>query len=617
MKRGFWEKILLIDLSKRKTRLIPIPEDEVKGYFGGSGIGAKLMYEMKNLSKNPFSPSTPLMFFPGLFTGTPVPGANRTSICTLSPQTGLWTEATLGGYFGGEIKYAGYDGIVIIGKAKEPVYLFIENDEVEILPAKHLWGRNTGETHDMIREETEDDAKIGCIGIAGEKMSRIATIIFEGALGRAAGRSGTGAVMGSKNLKGIAVRGTKGIRVYDENGLMEDILKFYSERGELFGEFKKYGTAGSIAILELVGDTPIKAFLPGEWREGANKIDGRTLHSTYTVRDQACLNCPVYCTNLINIKESRYGAITGHAPEYETLAALGALCLNDDLESILYANTLCNRYGLDTISVGVALSMLMEGYEKGLITKKGTDGLEMRWGDAESMIKMIHKMGKREGIGKILSDGVVRAAKRLGRGFDKLAVHVKGLEVPMHDPRPFISMALNYAVAPRGADHMEGMTFSADLGLSMPDIGFEGIPSDGLSPENKALNNFRMHNLLTLYNALGICKFFVRSRLGPTLLNTWLKHVTGWSFSNKKLMSLGERIFNLKRLINHRLGARKRDDWLPERFFTVPRREDIPPVSPADLQRMLKEYYQLRGWTGEGIPSRKKMRELGIKPVRV
>lgn len=615
MSKGFFGRILFIDLSRRKNRLIDLKDEDYKDYLGGSGIGAKLIYEIKKLSRDPFKPSNPLMLLPGLFTGTPVPGANRTSICTISPQTGLWTEATLGGYFGGEIKYAGYDGIFITGRAEKPVYLWIENDEVEICPAEHIWGRDTIEADELIRQETDDDAKVGCIGIAGEKMSKIANIIFEGFLGRAAGRSGTGTVMGSKNLKGIAIKGTRGIKVYNSDALREDILRFYSERVELFGEFKKYGTSGSVANLEYIGDTPIKGFLPGEWREGANKIDGRAIHSAYDVRDHACLSCPVYCTNLIDIKDSRYGSLSGHAPEYETLAALGALCMNDDIESILYANHLCNRYGLDTISTGVTIAMLIEGYEKGFITKRETDGLELRWGDPDIILKLIHKMGKREGMGRILADGVVDAAKRLGKKFHDLAVHVKGLEVPMHDPRPFISMGLNYAVAPRGADHMEGMPFSVDLGLSIPDIGFHGIPSDGLSTQNKALNNFKMHNLLTLYNALGICKFFVRSKLGPTLLNTWIKDITGWRFSNKRLQRLGERIFNLKRMINHRLGARKRDDWLPIRFFKVPRRENIPPISPADFKKMLDEYYQLREWTREGIPSKKKMKELGIKPV--
>ena len=607
MPKGYVGKLLWVDLTSGKITTTPLDDATAKSFLGGSGLGAKLIRDRLKTIKGPLDPSNPLCFMPGLLCGTLVPGANRTTVCALSPATDAWGEARAGGAWAPMLKFAGYDGVIFTGKAKQPVYVWIENDRVEIRPADRVWGKGFFETDERLLAETHQDAIVAGIGQAGETLSRMACVMFEGRYARSAGRTGMGAVMGSKNLKAVVVRGTGGIAVADGAGLMQRVAAYGGKEKAAFKRNFHLGTTGGVVATEAVGDMPIRNFLGGRWAEKAERVSGQTMFQKYGKHERSCLSCPSNCTLVVDVP----GTAVGHAPEYETIGAFGSMCDCDQIEVIAHCNELCNDYGLDTISAGNTIAFAIEAFEKGLLSEAALDGIRPVWGDGEAIVQLLHKIGKREGIGELLADGTRPAAERIGKAAAEMLVEVKGVEIPMHDPRAFWSNALNYAVSNRGACHMEGVTFTVESGLPFPDLGYTA-PMDPYITDGKAELNMKMHDFMVLYDGLGICKFYIVVSYGPTILAEWLNYCTGWKVTPEELMRTGERIFNAKRLINVGRGLTRKDDYLPKRLLTVRQRDDIGPVDPEGMERMLNEYYRLRGWDANGAPTKARLKALRL-----
>ena len=624
-------RLLSLDLTTRHWEVSDIAEGEIRDYLLGSGLAAKIFHEEMDPKRDALDPASPLFIMNGLFTGTKVPAACKVSICGRSPLTGIWGESAAGGYWGAELKFAGYDGLIITGRAEEPVYIWIVDDKVVIRPAGHLWGLDTYETSERLRMETDPKAQVACVGPAGENLVRIAAVILGGREARAAGRTGMGALMASKNLKAIVVRGHGRPRYHDEERLTHSVRKANSSiRAKSIG-MSEFGTAGGVIGAEAVGDFPLKNWREGSWPEGAARISGQAMVESIFVEHYRCFGCPIGCGKKVKIASGPYAGTEGHGPEYETIAGFGGMCLNDDLSSIVAANDLCNRYGLDTISTSSAIAFAMEAYERGLITQEDTDGLRLIWcnGDelsrpliqwlpsrrevssGEAIVEMVRRIAYREGLGELLADGVRAAAQRLGGGAADFAVHVKGLEVPYHDPRAFTSMAVNYATAGRGACHLESLSYWPGYGIGTPGLDLPQ-PFDPHGSFGKAKIAYDYQNYVGVYNPLGLCKFIIKGGIGPELVAEWVNLALGWGWDAEEVMGIGERLFNLKRLINLRFGIGRRDDTLPKRLLAEPRPAGRAAGVLPRLSEMLGEYYQLRGWDEDGVPRREKLAELGL-----
>jgi aldehyde:ferredoxin oxidoreductase len=611
MKRfGWWGKLLEIDLNQRKTKVREISPEEMKIYSGGSGLAARILFDEFD-DYDPLSEEAPILFMAGLLTGTPVPSASRSTVCARSPLTGIWDESNVGGYWGAELKSAGWDGILVQGISKNPVYLYITDDGVEIRNASDLWGKDTFETEDSIRALTDAKAKVASIGPAGEKKILISAIMFDGKLGRAAGRGGMGAVMGSKNLKAIAVRGHQRVPVHDLSALKLLLKTEIPVIREKAAGMTKLGTAGGVQAVEAWGDLPIKNWRLGSWEEGAIKTTAQTWLPKTLASHHTCYGCPIRCSKLIRLDTGPYAGIYGHFPEYETLAGFGGNCLNDDVEVIMAANDLCNRYGLDTISASAGVAFAMELYEKGIISTSDTDGLEVLWGDANSILTLTRQMAEGKGFGKILGEGTRNAALKIGKNTIEYSIQVKGLEFAFHDPRAFTSMAANYATENRGACHLGALTYFLGRGIKVPDLGYTE-PPDALSNEGKGKIAYDMQNYMSIFNPMGLCKFLFLASVGPTQIAGWVRAVTGWDVSGDELMEMGQRLFSLKRMYNVRLGISRKDDTLPPRLMDHARPSGKSQGSLPHLGKMLDEYYKLRGWSEEGIPAPKTLEKLGL-----
>jgi len=611
MPYGYHGRLICCDLESGSRYIREIAEEEVRIFFLGSGLGALLLLEGLKQEADPLSPESPLLFLAGLLTGTFVPGACKASVVGRSPLTGIWNEATVGGFWGAELKATGFDGLFLTGRSPQPAYLYLHPGGLEIRPASHLWHLDCFQAAEAIRQETDPAARVGTIGPAAVNGSRLASIIFDGHHSRAAGRGGMGVLMASKNLKGIAVRGDRRPAISRPDPLRQSIRESLESLRLMGRNLSAYGTAGSLPLVEARGDLPIKNWQQGSWKEGANKISGQVIVARALKAHRTCFACPIRCAKEIELDQSEYGRIGGHGPEYETAAGFGPLCLNDHLESILAANDLCNRYGLDTISTSSAIAFAMEAREKGLLPRLSPSDPNLGWGNHRAMIETIHLIARRQGLGDLLADGVRAAAERIGPPSHDFAIHAKGLEIAYHDPRAFTCMAVNYATANRGGCHLESLSYFLGYGLIMPDLGYQE-PLDPHRMEGKAKLCYDLQNYMAVYNPLGMCKFIFRSGLGPNLLTYWVNQVTGWELESGELLHLGERLFNLKRMINLRLGIRRRHDGLPRRLLTQQRGSGAAATSLPDLDRVLPEYYALRGWDEEGIPLPERLRHLQL-----
>lgn len=609
---GYCQKILRIDLTSRTTEIDLLDEDFIQSYVGGGGMAAALLALEGRPDLAPLDPESPLVICAGPFTGTRVPSSGRHHIAAKSPQTGIFGEANVGGSWGVMLRKSGFDCLIVHGWSERPVYLWIHDEGVEYRDAGPIWGRDSYESAAWIKDETSGQAVVAVIGQAGERLAPIAAIPHIGNIVRAAARTGMGAVMGSKNLKAIAVWGRKNPSLADPEALSKSVKRKLTHIRDTTDTFSKYGTSGSVENYERIGNFPIKNWRGSHW-QGATDISGAAMHDTVLIGRKGCWRCPIACGRHVEVKDGPYAGLKGEGPEYESIGTLGGLCLVNDLKAICMANQLCNRYGLDTISAGATVAFAMEAFERGIITLKDTDGIDLTWGNAEALVEIIHKMGMREGIGEIMSRGSAAMARALGGTAQEFAIHVKGLEPSAHDPRRFFSQALNYATAARGACHNASWSHPYELSLTMPEIGIDQ-PQDAFQIEGKAEFTAKLQDLNSAMDCLVMCRF---AQVGGAVMTTdtveWLNLITGWDVDVNWLMNLGERVFNLKRVYNTDLGISRKDDFLPPRFMTLNREaEDLPNQLPP-IGALLSDYYQVRRWDETGIPTREKLYELGIQ----
>ncbi len=608
-------RYLRIDLTTGEIQLKSIVEADVRKYLLGSGYAAKLYAEELDSTLDPLDPRAPLYIFNGLLTGTFAPTGCRSSWCGRSPLTGIWNEANVGGHIGAELRAAGVDGVVLTGRADRPVYIYVhsglEGPIVEIRDANGIWGMDTFDAYDALLAQTDAKARAAVIGPAGEAQIPFAAILQGGRdHTRAAARGGMGAVLGSKRVKALVVLGAQKADYANANAFRTVVKELIPIIRQNQTGASRYGTTGGMTGTEMRGDLPIHNWAGGPFVEGAHALSGQVLRDKYVIKDTFCYACPIGCGKLIEIKVGPYAGVRGEAAEYETVAALGSMLDIADLEAVNRANEICNRVGVDTISTGGIIAYAFEAFENGLITIDACEGIPLEWGSVAALFKALELIAEQRGIGAILSQGVRAAAEHLGGGSATYAVHVKGLEIAFHDPRAFFSMAVSYATANRGGCHLEGLTYWPMYAIA-PDAWYP-TPYDRFSDAGAAAQAIAFQDYTGLFNPLGLCKFAGKVGALYERLPELLQAATGWDITFAELRQIGERLFNLKRTINLRLGITAADDTLPERLQT-PRPLGEAAGKIPDLARQLREYYALREWDAEGHPSKKKLAELGLK----
>jgi aldehyde:ferredoxin oxidoreductase len=602
---GYSGGILSVDLARRTHRVSPLPSELIERFIGGKGFGIKILYDELTPGCDPLSPGNIIVLAVGPMTGTLVPTSSRIVLATRSPLTGIWLDTNCGGTFGPELKRTGFDVVKITGKADSPVYLVIDDGEVRLEEAAPVWGKDAIQTNRWIKEAEGNDFRIACIGQAGEKRIPMAAVIAEG---RAFGRGGSGAVMGSKNLKAIAVRGSAGIRVHDHDEFLRENREAFNEiliNPDTGGTRPLYGTPAIYSHVREAGALPIRNFQGGGYPR-MEKVDEEAVLRELIEARYSCFGCPIGCGKLSVAKKGIFKGKRIDGPEYENLWSFGAQCGNTDLSAVLEAEYLCDSYGLDSISSGNAIGFTMECFEKGLLDDSEI-GFSAGFGDAKAMIELLHMIGKGEGIGELLGQGVRRAARKIGAGSEDFAMHVKGLELPAFDPRAVFGMGLAYATGDRGGCHLRSWTVGQEILESRDRI-------DPFSTEYKAELVATQQDWFSVLNSVGIC-FFATFALGPNQIAGLLYALTGVeSFSSvEKLMRIGERIYTLTRLFNLREGITGSDDSLPPRLLREPMPEGPAEGKTVPLAAMLSEYYRLRGWDEEGRPAHSKLVELGLE----
>jgi aldehyde:ferredoxin oxidoreductase len=609
--QGYMGKLLRVNLSDRSIREEPVDWTTARAFLGGAGLGTAIINSEVPGSADPLGPENKLLFMTGPLTATLYPTTARYEVCTKSPLTGTWLATSSAGWWARDMKMTGYDGVIVEGKSEAPVYLWIDDGRAELRDASHLWGMDSNETQEAIQAELGDGKiKVACIGPSGEKLILLACVMNDE--GRAAGRGGAGAVMGSKKLKAIAVRGTKRVAVADESRLREasKVLRGRIQGHPVVSQFTPYGTASLLEHSWASGDTPNRNWGKGEWREGCEAINGRTMAETILKPHAGCQNCFIRCARWIKIEDGPF-AMEGPGPEYETLAAFGTMLMNDDLKAVCWANDLCNRYGVDTISTGSAIAFAMEAYENGVLTKEDT-GCDLTWGNVDAIVEMTEQICMGRGLGALLGQGVKRAAAELGRGTEHYAVHVKGMEVPYHDPRAFFSMAATYATGTRGACHMHGASFTMEQGAPRPDTG-EHLEVDRFDNKGKAILSILSQDKASVVDSLVLCMIAADGLIFPDMAGI-LEAVTGEPWSTEDVGKTGERITNLQRIFSLKCGLTAADDTLPPRLL-----EGAPDGSHKgqvpDLAYQLADYYRVRGWDQNGRPTAEKLEELGLTDI--
>jgi aldehyde:ferredoxin oxidoreductase len=602
--QGYHGKFLEIDLTHKTTADLPLSEDFFKAYIGGATMAAALVFDRVKAGTDPLSPENAMVMATGPFTGTPLPMVSRYAIGGLSPLTGFWGEATSGGVFPFRLKGAGWDGIIITGKAAGPVYLYLNGGQAEIRDAGHLWGKDSYETQTLIKEELGNDkVAVACIGPAGEKLIRYACVIND--RGRAAGRCGFGAIMGAKNLKAVVAAGNARPELADASKVSELAKQAVKEiKGNLVSVAQReYGTLLYMDMGMVLGDTPAKYFTKNVFP--VTDVTGQALRQNYTVANYACRGCPIGCGR--ELKDFKPG-LDVDGPEYETTVGFGPLCLNTDFDTIIEANHICNCHGIDTISAGVSVAYAFYLYEKGALTRDQV-GLELNWGDGRAVVDLVQKIVDQEGIGVLLSKGVLAMARELGRDEGE-AAQVKGLEMPMHEGRAFHGLAVSYATGPRGACHLKGDYYNIDLGNMV--LEYMILPGDRLVSEGKGEPAAKFQSFKDLFDALTLCKF---APLQVPQLCDMLNALTGWEFGPEELLAAGDRSVNIKRAVSNRFGLTRDHDTLPQICREALDEGTTAGVVP-DMDVMLKEYYQYRGWDwATGRPTREKLVELGLNQV--
>jgi aldehyde:ferredoxin oxidoreductase len=588
---GYLGRILRVDLSRGTIFDEALNEDYARRYLGGSGLAARYLYDVLNAGTDPLGPDNPLLFMTGPLVGTSFTSAGRYSVCARSPLTGIWGEANSGGFFGPELRYAGYDGVWISGAARSPVWLSIVDGQAELHDAGNVWGSDIYAAQDRLRDSLgEAKARVACIGPAGERQVKLAGIANDH--GRFAARTGLGAVMGSKNLKAIAVRGTGKVPLHapDEFKALTNQALALLKGDTPSQSLREFGTAGYLNLAHMLGDLPVRYFQVGE-HAPADALSGVDMAEQFLRRNTACHKCAIACGR--ETRSPAYHDDRVDGPEYETLGALGSLLMIFDQQAVIHAHHLCNLYGLDVISLGGTLGLACELFERGLLSAADTGGLEIRYGDSEMVFRLIELTARREGFGAVLAEGNAALAERAG--VPELSATVNRLEVPMHDPRAYLGMAVTYALSPRGACHMQGDMYELDLGR---DNG-EDI---GLVPGKRHENSFekgrtaaRLQAWRNLYNALPLCQF---ENPPPALLAAALNAATGWDLTAQDLIPIGKRILNAKRLLNMKLGLTRAGDRLPD-LLLRPLAEGGAAGRVPDLPALLAGAYAEFGWDPE------------------
>lgn len=613
---GYCGKVLRVDLSSRRVSFQGVTEEDISEWLGGNGFGVKILFDELKGKTDPLSPENILIFAAGPLNGTQFPGTGKCGAFAKSPLTGVLGESYSGGRFGSFLKQAGFDAIIIEGKADRPVYLFV-GEKIEIKNADHVWGKDTYSTERILKTNLHlSNMSVASIGPAGENLVKFACITND--QGHQFGRTGLGAVMGSKKLKALVVHPVIKVRIAAEEELIKRIKKKRSQikTSPVWDTFVKEGTAGGLNVYNEMGFNPTRNFWTGfEDPDEIKNLLGPNWVAKYNPRNKGCYSCIMPCSKVLKIKGSRYGDIDVEGPELETLCLIGANCGIFDFEAVAKANELCDRFGIDTISFGVMAGFAMECYEKGLLKKKDVDGIDLRFGNAEGMLEILRKISYREGIGDLLSEGVKQAAQKIGRGSDFFAMHSKGLEFAGYDVRGIKGMGLSFAVSNRGACHLRSSSYVAEINGSFLPLEIKG--QDKLNICNKGSMVTLLENYQTVLDSLILCKFY-RFFYTPDELAEITKLVTSRDFSGEDLMKIGERVTTLERLFNCREGISSKDDTLPKRVLMEP----IPTgptkgetLTPKDMDYMLSDYYRVRGWGVDGIPLPSTLKKLGIESL--
>ena len=621
------KKIAYINLSTRKITEKLIPKSIRTQYLGGRGINMFLLYNYLPPGINPLSPENPLLIGTGLLTGIPALGSGRCDIAAKSPITGAIGDSNIGGFFAPQLRMAGFDHLLITGKAEKPVYLLIRDGVIEILDASHLWGKDTFETQSQIRaDHGDDDIESLVIGKAGENLVRFANI--RTGMKSAAGRTGMGCIMGSKNLKAIAARGTMDIEFTDPEKLLEYCKEMVDMvmKNRYSRAAQKWGTLIIYSATNTTGLIRTRNFQLNQLEDGED-IEPEEMDK-YTLGMASCYGCPIGCRHRYKLTHGSYAPLYGEGPEYTSLGAFGTMVDCRKMETILVANHLVNKYGLDTVETGGLIAWAMELYEKGIITEKITDGLKLEWGNEEVLFELIRKITFREGFGDILADGFKTAISKIGKESAYYAIHVKGLSNIHSDERPTPSLALGIATSTRGADHLRSRPAIDLYGLPedfLEEIYGAPVSSDYRSYDGKSRMVWWQELLYAVTDSLGICKYqtvFIAVHAPKwEEFSRLIYLVSGMEFTNSQLMEVGERIYTLERMINNREGFTRKDDKLPERYFKEATPIGLPRVKNKKIdkvkfEKMLDEYYILHGWDNNGVPTQQILQKLGIEETQ-
>ena len=601
---GWIGNVLRVNLTTGKMSTEPLDPERAKDYIGARGLGSKYLYDEIDPSIDPLSPENKLIFAAGPLTGTYAPSGGRYNVVTKGPLTGTIAASNSGGTWGAELKFSGHDMLILEGKAPKPVYLWIKNHAVEIRDATHLWGKLVPDTTDAIRAETDDGAKIACIGPAGENQVLFAAVMND--MHRAAGRSGVGAVMGSKNLKAVAVVGSGSVSSADNERFLSAVMdaRHKIQAHPVGGTgFRLYGSEILMNIINQVGASPTRnwqdAFFPN-----ADKVSGEALAANQLQRPKGCFSCIISCGRVTKVTNPKYKG-EGEGPEYETAWGFGGDCGVDNLDAGLKANYYCNEYGMDTITMGSTVACAMELYEKGFITLEDTGGIALEWGNADAMVEVVRLTGAGEGFGKKLGLGSYRLADSYGH--PELSMTVKKQEMPAYDGRAIQGVGLNYATSNRGGCHMRGYTIETEV-LGNPVFGPK---VDQHAIEGKPQICINWQNLTAALDATGACQFTTFG-IAATELAAMLSALTGIEYSVDDFLKCGDRIWNLERQFNLKAGLTAKDDTLPSRLLKEPIKTGASKGMVNRLPEMLPDYYRLRGWDENGVPTPARLQELGL-----
>lgn len=621
---GWCGRILQIDLNTGHIKIDPLEHDQVKKFIGGRGLNSWTLYNRVKNDLDEFHPENPVILGAGPLCGTLVPAANKFTFTTKSPLTNIFADSCAGGYFGPELKYAGYDQVLFTGISDRPLYILIDDEDIQLKPADDLWGKDTWTTQKEIKRLHGDDFQIACIGQAGENLVRYAGIIH--GLKRAAGKFGIGAVMGSKRVKAIAVRGTKGIKVAHPDLLLGFALETQREitSSTIYKTRSIYGTPYLEDVLSPLGILSTRNFRTSTF-EHYKDIGGLKLTDGYSERMRSCMGCPAHCTHVYALKEGPYKGTHGEGPEFTLTSMVGDRCGISDLEALLKINQLLNEYGMDAAAFGGLVGWAMDCYERGIIDWSDTDGLELNFGNAQAAIELVHKIARREGFGDVLAEGEKRAPQIIGRGSEQFMHHSKGGIIIAEDPRSLPGFGLAYLTSTRGSDHLRAM-FTIETHPRGPEIAEKLFGSmDAADPnthKGKGKGVKWYEDLNTVVDAFGICKFNYPRMLDNIfsaleIMTKGYFFVTGDEISVEEMLQAGERIFNIEKAFNVRLGLTREDDnfSVPEKFLDEPLIDGGFKGQVFPLEPMLDEYYKARGWGRDGLQTREKLEQLGLEMI--